>query len=152
MGSSTDAKSTEHQHIERIHAGNMPNSPIYNFFLSEVVIQSASKGIVTARLQLKHNHVNSKGGLHGSVSATVVDWIGGMAIATHDLREKTGVSVDIHVTYISSAREGDWLEIEGKANKVGGSLAFTDVRITKLVNGEPAQLVATGTHTKYVKV
>lgn len=74
-----------------------------------------------------------------------------MAIASYDLREKTGLSVDIHVTYLSTAKEGDEIEIEGTADKVGSSLAFTNMKITKVVNGELGAIVATGTHTKYVK-
>ncbi|KAF1984322.1 Thioesterase/thiol ester dehydrase-isomerase [Aulographum hederae CBS 113979] len=143
---------TIQSHIRSIVSRNLPNSPIYNFLLSTVSITHASKGIVRARLELTSNHVNSKGGLHGSVSATIVDWVGGMAIVSWDLREKTGVSVDIHVTYQSSAREGDTIEIEGVAERVGGNLAFTKIKISKVVDGEVGPIVATGTHTKFVKV
>ena len=138
-------------HIEAIIARGFPNSAIYNFLLSDVRIHSASKGLVIARLTLTNNHVNSRGGLHGAVSATIVDWAGGMAIASWDLREKTGVSVDIHVTYLSSARVGDEIEIEARADKVGGALAFTKIAISKVVDGVAGALVASGTHTKYVK-
>ncbi|OCL12653.1 Thioesterase/thiol ester dehydrase-isomerase [Glonium stellatum] len=139
-------------HVERVWAENKPNSPIYNFLLSEISLTFASKGVVRARLQLTKNHVNSKGGLHGTVSACLIDWVGGLAIAAYDLREKTGVSTDIHITYISSAREGDWVEVEGKASKVGGTLAFTRATISKVVGEEPGPIVATGTHTKFVKI
>lgn len=101
-----------------------------------------------ARLKVESNHVNSKGGLHGSVSATVVDWAGGMAIASHGL-EHTGVSTDIHVTYVSSAKEGDTLSIEGRTTKVGRNMAFTTVTIYKGA-GEEQSIVAHGTHTKYI--
>ena len=74
-----------------------------------------------------------------------------MAIASTDLREKTGLSVDIHVTYLSSAKEGETIEIEGRAERVGGSLAFTNIKISKVVDGELGPIVATGTHTKYVQ-
>src|ERR1700722_13537505 len=93
-------------HVERVWAGNKPNSPIYNFLLSEISLTSASKGLVRARLELTKNHVNSKGGLHGIVSACLIDWVGGLAIASYDRRDQTGVSTDMHITYISSAREG----------------------------------------------
>lgn len=95
--------------------------------------------------------MNSGGGIHGSVSATICDWVGGMAIASYDLREKTGVSVDIHVTYQSMAKEGEEIEIEGRADRVGGSLAYTSMKISKVVDGKPGPLVATGSHTKYVQ-
>lgn len=144
-------KSAEHNHIETLIANNLHNSPIYAFLLSPVRVVSASKGHVVCRLLLTKNHLNSKGGIHGAVSATIVDWMGGMAIASYDLREKTGVSVDIHVTYQSSAKDGDEVEIEGIADKVGGSLAFTKVNIFKLQDGQRSPAVVTGTHTKFVR-
>ncbi|KAL9091469.1 MAG: hypothetical protein Q9165_004855 [Trypethelium subeluteriae] len=140
-------------HVQRLFDQQKPNSAIYNFLLSDARVTSATKGTVKARLQLLRNHVNSRGGLHGAVSATIVDWIGGMAIASYDLREKTGVSTDIHVTYLSSAKEGDWIEIEGKANKVGGTLGFTTATIYKLdEQGQPGAIIATGSHSKFIKV
>lgn len=140
------------EHVEKFWEGRKPHSPIYQFLLEDVKFTHASKGLVRARLLLTKNHVNAHGGLHGSVSATIVDWVGGMAIAAWDNRMKTGVSVDIHVTYQSSAKDGDWIEIEGKADKVGGSLAFTTVTIWKVVEDQPGPIIASGTHTKFVKI
>ena len=73
---------------------------------------------------------------------------GGMAIATHGL-EQTGLSVDIHVSYLSTAKENDILTIEGTTTKVGRNLGFTTVNIFK---GQDDNLtpVATGSHTKYI--
>jgi hypothetical protein len=83
-------KSPEHSHIEHLVKTKLPNSPIYNFLLAPVRITHASKGHVLARLTLSQNHMNAGQSLHGSVSATIVDWAGGMAISTWDLREKSG--------------------------------------------------------------
>ncbi|KAI1324363.1 HotDog domain-containing protein [Xylariaceae sp. FL0255] len=138
-------------HLENLVRTNLPNSAIYNFLLSDVVIASATRGCVRARLKLTKNHMNSGGGIHGAVSAAITDWAGGMAIATWDLRAKTGVSVDIHVRYLSSAKIGDEIEIEGTAEKVGGSLAFTSIVIYKVVDDVAGPIIASGTHTKYVK-
>jgi acyl-coenzyme A thioesterase 13 len=91
-----------------------------------------------------------RGTIHGAVSATIVDWSGGLAISTHGL-EKSGASVDIHVTYIGTAQLGDVIEIEATANKVGRSMAFTTIRIYKLVDGKPGPMVATASHTKYIQ-
>ena len=146
-------KTAELNHVRQVFDRQKPNSAIYNFLLSDAQITSATRGTVIARLQLTKNHVNSRGGLHGAVSATLVDWVGGMAIASYDLREKTGVSTDIHVTYLSSAKEGDWIEVEGRANKVGGTLSFTAATIYKVdEQGQPGTVIATGSHTKYAKV
>lgn len=103
---------------------------------------------MVATLPVTANHLNSKGGLHGSVSATIVDWAGGMAIASTGL-EKTGLSTDIHVSYVSTAKSGDVLTIEGDVSKVGRNMGFTTVTIYK-GEGENKTIVAHGTHTKYI--
>ena len=138
-------------HVERCWSRIRQSSPVYTFFFSNITLVSASTGLVTAQLAVEAQHVNSKAGLHGSVSATIVDWAGGMAIASHGL-EHTGLSVDLHVTYVSTAREGDVLTIEGRTNKVGRNLGFTSVVIWKGVEGvgRGREVVATGTHTKYI--
>lgn len=49
-------------------------SPVYKFFLSDVEIVSVEKGVVVAKLKVGPNLINSKKSLHGSTSATIVDW------------------------------------------------------------------------------
>ena len=144
-------KTSEHLHVERLVQTKLPGSPIYAFLLTPVEITSASRGQFVARLRLGENHMNSQGSMHGSVIGTIVDWAGGMAIACYDGREQTGVSIDIHVTYQSSTKLGDQIEIEGVAEKVGGTMAFTRVRIYRVEGEARGRVVATGTHTKYVK-
>ncbi|KAF2640077.1 Thioesterase/thiol ester dehydrase-isomerase [Massarina eburnea CBS 473.64] len=139
-------------HVEQFWLGRKPSSPIYQFLLDDVKLTYASKGVVRARLPLTKNHVNTHGGIHGSVSATLIDWVGGLAIAAWDNRDKTGVSTDIHISYVSSAKMGDSIEVEGFADKVGGTLAFTTATIRKIVDDKPGPTVATGSHTKFVKV
>jgi acyl-coenzyme A thioesterase 13 len=126
---------SELEHTKHVWERMKGNSPIYDFLLSNVSIVSASKGVAVARLTLEDNHVNSRGTIHGAVTATLVDWIGGIAIATYGL-EKTGSSIDIHVSYCSGAQIGETVEIEAIANRVGMSIAFTTIKINKLVDGQ----------------
>jgi acyl-coenzyme A thioesterase 13 len=74
-----------------------------------------------------------------------------MAITSWDKRVGTGVSIDINVSYMSSAKVGDEIEIEGKVDKVGGSLAFTSIGIYKVQDGVRGATVALGRHTKFVR-
>ncbi|KAG9242354.1 acyl-coenzyme A thioesteras-like protein 13 [Calycina marina] len=136
-------------HVRGVAERMKDNSPIYDFLLSNATIISATKGRMVANLLLEKQHINSRGTIHGAVSATVVDWSGGLVIATHGL-ENTGASIDIHVTYIGGAQIGDTIEIVATANKVGRSVAFTTIRIYKLVDGQPGPMVATASHTKYI--
>ena len=146
MGSNQPTESAELAHVRSYWANMLPQSPIYTFLLKDVQLISASNGNVLATLQVQPVHMNSKGTLHGTVSACITDCFGGLVVASTGL-EKTGVSTDIHTTYVSTAKPGDTLEIEAKANKVGRSLAFTSVEIRRQDGG----VVAVGTHTKYVK-
>ncbi|KAF2011848.1 Thioesterase/thiol ester dehydrase-isomerase [Aaosphaeria arxii CBS 175.79] len=139
-------------HVEQFWAVRKPQSPVYQFLLGDVQFTHASKGLVRARLLLTKDHVNSHGGIHGSVSATIVDWVGGYAIAAWDNRTKVGVSTDIHISYISSAKIGDTIEIEGRADRVGGTMAYTTCTIWKVVDDKAGPVVATGSHTKFVKI
>jgi acyl-coenzyme A thioesterase 13 len=127
-----------------------PNSPIYAFLLEDVEIYDASKGVVHAKIEVSGRHLNSKDSLHGAFSACVVDWAGGLAIASHGI-ESTGVSTDIHVSYLSTAKVGDLLEIESRTGKLGRTFAFTTVTISKRDEAGELTLVAQGSHTKYVK-
>jgi acyl-coenzyme A thioesterase 13 len=139
-------------HVQRFWDNRKPSSPIYQFLLGDIKLTYASKGVIRAQLPLTKNHVNTHGSIHGSVSATLVDWVGGLAIAAWDNRDKAGVSTDIHISYLSGAKDGDTIEIEGRANKVGGTLAFTTATVWKLVDGKPGPVVATGSHTKFIKI
>jgi acyl-coenzyme A thioesterase 13 len=56
-----------------------------------------------------------------------------------------------HVTYIGTAQVGETIEIEATANKVGRSMAFTTIKIYKLVDGAPGPIVCTASHTKYIQ-
>ncbi|KAF7549321.1 hypothetical protein G7046_g8389 [Stylonectria norvegica] len=138
-------------HIQRLIDRLVSNSPIYTILLSSIQLISSSRGSVTTRLVLEPNHVNSKGGLHGAVSATIIDFTTGLAIASWDLRETTGASVDMHISYLSSAKVGDTVEIVATADKVGGSMAFTTIRISKLEEDGTQTAVTIGQHTKYVR-
>lgn len=150
MGS-IETEKTPVESVKSCWARISESSPVYNFFFTDIEVISAKKGSMIARLPVGSNHINSKHTLHGSVSATIVDWAGGMAIASTGL-EQTGFSTDIHVTYVSTAKEGDVLTIEGKTSRVGKNMGFTSVTIYKGEgeNLEELPVVATGTHTKYI--
>ncbi len=139
------------EHVQGHWAGLRNKSPIYQFLLDDVDIFSASTGRVKANLKVLQVHLNSKQTLHGTVSACLVDWAGGLAIASTGL-EKTGVSTDLHTTYLSSAKTGDVLLIESTATKVGATLAFTTVLIQRVNDDGSHSPIASGTHTKYVAV
>ena len=106
---------------------------------------------MVTRLVLEDIHVNGRGSLHGAVSATIVDFVTGLAIASWDLRESTGASVDMHLSYLGTARIGDTVEILSTAEKVGGSMGFVTVRIEKVSEDGTRSPVTLAQHTKFVR-
>lgn len=152
---STPAPTSVLPHVSRVWAQKITASAPYSLLIPTMHITSASSaGRVTGEMVLEPRHVNSLGGLHGTTSAALVDFSAGMAIVamSEGRSEKTGVSTDIHVSYVASARVGDAVEVECWVNKLGRNLAFTSVEIRK-VGGDGKggkKVLVTGTHTKYV--
>ena len=138
-------------HVRKHWLALKEESAIYQFLLDDIDIVSACHGSISAHLKVTEVHLNSKGSLHGTVSACLTDWAGGLAIASTGL-EKTGISTDIHTTYVSTAKKDDLLWIEGRATKVGGTLGFTTVHIARCEEDGNRVPVCSGTHTKYVKL
>ena len=94
-------------HVRHLIATHVPRSPIYALLLTPPpAVAHASPGRVVVRLPLRPAHLNAAGSAHGGALATLVDWAGGLAIASHDGRERTGVSVDVHVAYLAGAPRG----------------------------------------------
>ena len=113
--------------------------------LEGLTVRSVEKSRVVCDLTIGTPHSNSYGTLHGGCTATIVDIVGTMAALTVDPL-RPGVSVDMAISYLAAARVGERVVIEGRCLKMGGRLAFTEVKIYLGELG--GKLVATGTHTK----
>lgn len=86
--------------------------------------------------------------LHGGVLACLVDTGGSLAVASRGLFS-TGVSTDLNVTYLKSAgRIGETVNCRFTCDSLGKTLAYTSVEFTN----DKGQLVARGSHTKFVAI
>ncbi|KAJ3270697.1 Acyl-coenzyme A thioesterase 13 [Terramyces sp. JEL0728] len=110
--------------------------------LQVVGIEEESKKVLFKFL-VEERHTNTFGFLHGGVIAYLIDVCGSLAITVHG--SAIGVSTDISVSYLKGTKVGQMVDIEAEAPKVGGSLAFSTVRL--FVDGK---VIAYGNHTKYV--
>lgn len=140
-------------HVSRVWSHKIHASQPYALLIPTMRITSASsEGRVTGEMVLEPSHVNSLGGIHGTTSAALIDFSAGMAIVARSGGDKTGVSTDIHVSYVSSARVGDTVEVECWLNKLGRNMAFTTVEIRKKSKDGRggSKVLVTGSHTKYV--
>ena len=117
----------------------------YERLLDGVKVLSAEPGKVKFQLEVKEEHLNNAGTLHGGMICSLVDSVSTYAIATTK-ENKFGVSVDLNVSFISAAFLGEKVIIESEVLRTGKNLAYANTNILK----EDGKLVATGRHTKYL--
>ncbi|XP_027837151.2 acyl-coenzyme A thioesterase 13-like isoform X1 [Aphis gossypii] len=122
--------------------------------LDKVDLISAGNGQLIAEMVVEKQHTNVLGTLHGGFTATAVDVLSSMAVLTHprvvediDSAPNSGVSVDIHVSYLNSAKVGDRIVIDSETVKLGRNLAFLKVT---LFRKDDNVILARGSHTKFV--
>lgn len=123
--------------------------------LPGIKLISCEPGRVEYTLALQPIHLNSHNTLHGAVSATIVDFIGGpviASVASNPLDAARGVSTDISIQYLNAARQGDELRIVGRSKKVGRQLAWVGVEIWSRKSGDESsgRLCVEGSHTKFI--
>ncbi|XP_066974646.1 acyl-coenzyme A thioesterase 13-like [Macrobrachium rosenbergii] len=114
--------------------------------VSKVRVISGGGGKCVAEMTVEKEHRNRGGTLHGGLTATLVDVVSTVALMSTE-RAVKGVSVDLNVSYISAAKEGETIVIKADTLKVGKNLAFLTVDIT---NKESGKLIAKGRQTKFV--
>ncbi|OQO10505.1 hypothetical protein B0A48_03802 [Cryoendolithus antarcticus] len=132
------------------------NSGLEPRLLDSLRVTAARPGTVNFELDIQKEHTNRLNILHGGTIASMVDLGGSLAVASRGLFA-TGVSTDLNVTYLASGGKiGDKsalpspsslsLKAEVTCDKFGKTLAYTSIRFTN----EKDELVARGSHTKYV--
>lgn len=115
--------------------------------LTDVEVLEAEGGRARLRLRVTESVRNLFGNLHGGAIATLIDDAGTMAILSGDREHRPGVSVDLNVSYLSSAPLGSTVVADAMVLKTGRTLAFVEVNIRRESDGV---LVATGRMTKHL--
>ncbi|KAJ1365785.1 hypothetical protein KIN20_026219 [Parelaphostrongylus tenuis] len=105
---------------------------------------SASDGRVRVEFDVEHRMTNPAGTLHGGCTATLIDMFTTCACMT-TARGQPGVSVDLHVTYLAAAKEGETVLLDAEVIRTGKTLAFTKA---DLYLKSSNKMIATGLHTK----
>ncbi|KAF8547293.1 thioesterase thiol ester dehydrase-isomerase [Imleria badia] len=111
-----------------------------------LVITRATPGLVETKLKIEPYNLNRVGTVHGGLIMTLTDTLGSLAVASKG-QYMTGVSTDVSTSFVRPAgRAGDVLNATASITALGKNLAYTRVDFTN----ESGDLVAYGTHTKYV--
>jgi uncharacterized protein (TIGR00369 family) len=81
-------------------------------------------------LWLREAHCNSRGFVHGGVIAALADNAMGLSCAACQPGAKGALTVSLNVDYVATAKLGQWLRIDPRVIKAGGTLGFADALIT----------------------
>ena len=119
--------------------------PAFERTLQHVKVISAGDGKIHCEMPVLEEHLNMRGYLHGGFTATLVDGITSCALAATD-KPVFGVSVDLNVTYLASAKQGDTLSIKAEVLKRGKTMGYTTISI----ENQHGTIVAAGRHTKFL--
>lgn len=85
-------------------------------------ITHAIPGHITGTFKIEKHNLNRLGTLHGGLICSLVDTMGSLALASKGLYS-TGVSTDIHTTFVKAAGgDGDEVKVEGKVISLGERL------------------------------
>ncbi|CAB3225885.1 unnamed protein product [Arctia plantaginis] len=96
--------------------------------LRKVKVISCGEGRMVTQFQVAPEHLNQRGTLHGGFIAHLVDAISTYALSANDHIDTRGVSIDLSVSYLTAAREGDNIEVEAITMKTGKKIAFLEVQ------------------------
>ncbi len=111
-------------------------------------MEECQDGYVRMSLVLEHKHTNPNGVMHGGVATSLMDEVLGTVVATVRGTEATQstphATVDMNVSFLAGPRVGDEIVVEGRALKVGRSIAFCEAEVTRRGKGD---LVAKGRFT-----
>ena len=73
-------------------------------------------------------HINGYGIVHGGMLSAFLD--GTMSQAVRRATGKSGVTVQLSLSYLSAARPGDWVFAEAKVVRAAKDIAFLEGRVT----------------------
>ncbi|XP_050434924.1 acyl-coenzyme A thioesterase 13-like isoform X2 [Adelges cooleyi] len=126
----------------------------FDHVFEKTKLVSAGDGKCVAEMVVEKQHTNAFNMLHGGFTASAIDLFSSIAVLTHpkifediDEHSESGVSVDIHVKYLASAKIGDEIIINADTVKLGRNLAFLEVTMTRKADNV---IIAKGGQTKFV--
>ena len=106
---------------------------------------SCEEGKASFKMIVDESHLNRPGTLHGGMTATLIDNLTTVVLATKP-PHKPGVSVDISISYLRPAKPGQEIIINAEVVKMGKTLAFTSAELLH----KDGKLIAKGSHIKFV--
>jgi len=103
-------------------------------------------GRIVMSLRLEQRHMNPGGRLHGAIIAALIDEAAGRSVASArgvDLAHEPHATIEMNISFLSSAGPGDEIVCEAKALRVGRGFSFAEAEVRR----RDEKLVAKGRAT-----
>ncbi|KAL2486372.1 putative anion transporter 4 [Abeliophyllum distichum] len=146
-------KTVKIEEFDRVSRLNFPphrthiDSSFYEYFvLRGIRVDRVQPGSITFSFKVPHRLTNKNGNLVPGAIATLVDELGAAVI--HVEGQPMDVSIDMSISYLSTAKMGDELEITSRVLGHKGNYSGTNVLIRNKATGE---VVAEGRHSLFSK-
>ena len=128
-------------------AEKRPTSPFVELIGGR--LEEWREGYVRMSLTLEEHHTNPNGVMHGGVVTTLMDEaLGGVIASVRGMEamwEAPHATVDMNVSFLSNARAGDEIVVEGRVLKLGRSVAFGEAEAH--LGDDGGELIAKGRMT-----
>ena len=126
------------------------NSPILKAMLDQdhysrwlgLIIDDYGPGMCQLHFTIRQEMLNGFGIVHGGIVFSAADSAFAFACNSHG---RLSVALDVQISFIRSAKEGDTLFVDCKEIHLGNKTAFYDIAITN----EKKEIVATFKSTSY---
>jgi len=94
--------------------------------MGPVYIKPCDDGTAIVALRITERHFNIQGVAHGGMLTTLADSALGINLSLARGRRAAQVTVSFTADFLSSAREGDWLEAHVIVTRIGKRLAYAN--------------------------
>ncbi|CAG9857873.1 unnamed protein product [Phyllotreta striolata] len=125
----------------------LESTPRFEKCMRSLNVLELGKGKCVAAIKIEEEHTNPMGSMHGGFATSLVDSISSWALFTHERANCASVSVNINMTFMKGAKEGEEVQIEADTLRVGNTMAFLEVSIK---NKKDGSLLVKGEHTKFL--
>ena len=117
-----------------------------------VELEEWREGYVRMGLKVDERHANANGVMHGGVATSLMDEVTGAVIASvrgmEAMWAAPHATVEMSVSFMGGVWPGDDLVFEGRATRVGRTVAFSEVTAHRRGEEKP---VATGKFTYVIQ-
>lgn len=110
-----------------------------------ISLDTIEEGTIEASLQLKEEHLQQTGLVHGGVIATIADIVAGLAAYTLVQKDAHVVTAELKISYLNPGR-GQSIYARGWVLKQGYRLNFCEAEVYA-IDGENKKLIAKCTAT-----